>query len=314
MGEVFFLGAGFSKAISRTMPCMEELTNAVKYIYRQRLPPILSNLGTDIEMWLTYLSQPQPWLKDSFNLENRALFLQMTESIGDVINASTRLAINETCPPWFQSLISYWQKHESSIITLNYDTLIERAALLQKVDIENLYPVPLTDVRRASVLGVGNFASFKLYKLHGSVNWYYSGAASFQGEVIYYNVVTQWGKDFDDNEKSSLAAAQDKVPLIAPPISEKTTYFQHETLRQVWLKAAAALQSANCVYCLGYSLPTTDLSIRFLLHFARPDEKIPLYVVNSNTDVISRYQNLLGASYEVRDYGRSIQDIVSKLR
>lgn len=313
MGDVFFLGAGFSKSINESMPCMNELTNAVKNLYGQQFPPMLLNLGTDIEMWLTYLSQPQPWLSDSDNLENRALFLRMTASIGHVINGGTRIAITSACPDWVKLLIAYWQKYKSNIITLNYDTLIERAALTTNLDTQNLYPVSLTDVRRASVYGAGNFDTFKLYKLHGSVNWYYSGASSFQGEVIYFNIVTGWGTDFDENEKLSMVAAQDKVPLIAPPTAEKSTYFQHETLRQVWRKAASALSEASSIYCLGYSLPETDLGIRFFLHYAKPKTRVPLFIVNKDERVINRYQKLLASSYDVKDYGRSIQDFANTL-
>jgi hypothetical protein len=245
MPDVYFLGAGFSKAINKCMPSMKELSVKVMDGCGGTLPPPLMEFGSNIEMWLTYLSQPQPWLKEHFNLENRALFLRMSEVIGQVLNANTIAAVTEACPDWLTHLVRKWHTDKSKVITLNYDTLVERAATatLAKLDMRNLYPVPLTDVRRSFAWGVEQNDTFKLHKLHGSVNWYYSGASSFHGEVLYFNWVSPWGKAMDDNEQESRAAAQDKVPLIVPPTSEKTAYFQHETIRQIWLKASAAYSS-----------------------------------------------------------------------
>ena len=65
--DVFILGAGFSKAIATQMQTMVELGEEV----RERLSDevdlasaIPASLGDNIELWMTYLSQPQPWLRE----------------------------------------------------------------------------------------------------------------------------------------------------------------------------------------------------------------------------------------------------------
>jgi len=281
------------------MPSLSELTTGVKVQFGDDFPPTLSKFEENVELWLTYLSQPQPWLKEYENLQNRALFLMITEHIGRVLKESTRESISMDCPDWLKQLIERWQTDQSGVITLNYDTLIERAALARGMEIDDIYPVRMADVRREAGLGSLPAKAFDLFKLHGSVNWYYSGAASFFGEVLYAGRVTGWGAFDPNQERDSDMAASDKVPLIVPPTSEKSAYFQHETLRQVWHKAAETLGGATRVYCLGYSLPITDLGIRFFLQHGSPDQKIPMYIVNIEPETTQRYQELIGTAYEI---------------
>ena len=190
--EVFILGAGFSKAVANGMPLLEELSTDVQGRIGV-LPPPLSSLGNNIELWLSYLSQSQPWLKEQHNLENRALFLRITEQIKFVIDDATAKVIQQTCPPWLTDLSSWWHKKQSRVITFNYDTLVERAAATisngldnSGLGLEHIYPVPMAGLLGRNILGGGaGLPSFQLYKLHGSTNWYYSGAATFYGERLY---------------------------------------------------------------------------------------------------------------------------------
>lgn len=62
-----------------------------------------------------------------------------------------------------------------------------------------------------------------------------------------------------------------------------------------------ALQAATSLYCIGYSLPETDLGIRFLLHYSRSREDIPLYVVNTEPEHAQHYKNLLGKAFYINE-------------
>jgi NAD-dependent SIR2 family protein deacetylase len=303
MNGVFIIGTGFSKEICNSIPLLKDLSVKVKeklYSTGEFSSPLIDS-DDDIESWLTYLSQSQPWLKEYHNLQNRALFLRLTEIIGQVLTQATQDAVKTPCVPWLKTLIKHWADYKSNVITLNYDTLIERAAKELNIETQNIYPVSLTDIRRASSYVQANGkTSFTLYKLHGSVNWYYSGATEYQGEVLYFSPVSKWSDQIGKIEKDALSASDDKVPLIIPPTSEKVTYFQHESLRQIWQKASAALQSADIVYCIGYSLPITDLGIRFfLLNNSKPQIKIPFFIINKDDSVSERYHHLLGNAYDI---------------
>ena len=90
MGDVFLLGAGFSKAVSDDMPLLQELSSQIRGRLSD-LPESLSTLGDNIEIWLSYLSQPHPWLRESENLRNRALALEITEEIEKVLDEKEHL-------------------------------------------------------------------------------------------------------------------------------------------------------------------------------------------------------------------------------
>ena len=310
MSEVFLLGAGFSRAISDQMPVLQEMSELLRD--RVDYPPRVGSLTSNVEHLMTYLSQSQPWLAEPDNLENRAAFLRVTGEIGNLLAERTRKAVENPCPEFLRTLVNYWHATQAVVITFNYDTLIERA--IQQVEPEpghylapdNIYPIPIQDVRRASlVFGATPRTSFKLHKLHGSVNWYYSGASTYFGETIYSVPVTKWGDLEYENEQQAQEAASDKVPLIIPPTSEKVGYFQHETIRLIWSKAGEALSSAHHLFCIGYSLPETDLSIRFFLKSLLP-EKTPLSIVNIDTDLPGHYRSVLGDTFEISDkYVRS---------
>ena len=92
-GTAWILGAGFSKAISEHMPTMKELGVAMcsTIAADADLVPLLSAaeraairsdipLG-DLEVWLTSLASPQPFLNESENLRRAALSSRLTEII-----------------------------------------------------------------------------------------------------------------------------------------------------------------------------------------------------------------------------------------
>lgn len=321
MSDVFLLGAGFSKAISDSMPVMGELSEELlKRIIE--LPQQVIGLGNNFEHWMTYLSQPQPWLSPAQNLRNKAIFLTLTQEIGALLKERTSQAVANECPDWLKLLVGHWRHYNSDVITLNYDTLIERAVHFGGtganflIDVRNIYPVQLPDVTTFGMIGIHDDESFTLFKLHGSVNWYYSGAAEYYGETIYSAPVSPWEGIQDPGEADAVRAASDKVPLIVPPTTEKVTYFQHETIRQVWSRAAQALADASRLYCIGYSLPETDLSVRFFLNNQRRGT-LPLTIVNTDLDVTQRYRYLLGDCYSIDDCyvgDEAIQKLVANLQ
>ena len=281
--DVFILGAGFSKSIGGHMPTMLELGTEV----RARLSGVTGfssaipySLGDNIEMWMTYLSQPQPWLREPEIDLHRSLGGRIRRCIADVIEERTALASASRSPEWLHRLVLAWHRREAVVITLNYDTLVEKAArdlvVSEKINVlhpADIYPPYFAAI--ASRSGVSLFArqilqTFRLLKLHGSVNWHYSGREDFHGETLFYSDVPAFGTA--DDETARIARSQrmrdlaaDKETLIIPPVAEKTTYFNNETIRGLWKDAAAALQGAAALYIVGYSLPSSDLGMRFFL-------------------------------------------------
>lgn len=310
-GDVFILGAGFSKAVAAGMPTMYELGAEV----RKRLADdanlesaIPASMGDNIELWMTYLSQPQPWLREPDIDLHRSLGGRIRRAIAEVIEERTELASASDAPGWLRQLVTTWHLRQATVITLNYDTLVERAARDLKVSEEQgpFLPEDLNPPYFANILsrsGAGLWGredpqTFRLLKLHGSVNWHYSGREDFHGETIFYSDVPAFGPAADQAGRDARTRrlrdmAADKETLLIPPVAEKTTYFNNETVRALWKDAGAALRNAAALNVVGYSLPMSDLGMQFFLAGNSPDADAPVQVVDIDAGVPERFREFL---------------------
>ena len=250
-------------------------------------------LEEDFEKALTYLANENPWLPESENLRNRALYLDLTHFIRAVIHEKSKgpFVWGTNKPPmWLEGLITHWHKNRCTVITLNYDTLIERvasstywASRSQMIATGQLYPIDLTPAgqRGTALINQETIQTFRLFKLHGSINWFYSGRTQFYGENLYF-VPCEGGVDgsFDalmkrDPESLHWDHVGDKTALIIPPILDKNIVFQHESLRSMWIQASQAIRDAKKNVCMGYSLPTGDLTMGQFLKSSGPTRRSP---------------------------------------
>jgi hypothetical protein len=137
-----------------------------------------------------------------------------------------------------------------SVVSLNYDLVVERAAGMIK-DAFPEGPGPGLSTRTDEDAG----AAVILAKLHGSVD-----------------------------------------PLtIVPPTWSKG---HAPDVREQWKRAWSALSSANEIRILGYSLPTTDSNVRFLLKAAinaTPHLKHVDVICQDDGDVRARYDASSGS-------------------
>ena len=326
-GDVFILGAGFSKAVAAGMPTMFELGAEV----RKRLADdaslesaIPDSLGDNIELWMTYLSQPQPWLREPDIDLHRSLGGRIRKAIADVIEERTNLASASDAPDWLRQLVTAWHLRQATVITLNYDTLVERAAKDLKVSERRspFHPADLNPPYFANIesrSGTGLFGgeelqTFRLLKLHGSVNWHYSGREDFHGETIFFSDVPGFGPAVDEAGRDARTRrlrdmAADKETLLIPPVAEKTTYFNNETVKALWKDASAALRNAAALHVVGYSLPKSDLGMQFFLAGNGPDADAPVHVVDIDACVPERFREFL-QSADVRDGYIGMEDPV----
>ena len=322
--DVFILGAGFSKAINSQMPTMSELTDLVSERLESSgitLPPPLKDpennsakeIEKNIELWMTFLSESQPWIETPFIEANRAITGFIRRYIRDVIEERTWASMrtpevlddeSHSMPQWLPLLVNEWHDRRASVITLNYDTLVERAAeraLGHYVD--PYYPPYLLMNGSIDSPHLHNQAmnTFTLFKLHGSVNWHYSGRQDFFGEPIYYSEISPWGPRRIQIESSSFLSSRHKEPLIIPPVMQKSTYFNNESIRRLWREASMALEGATRVFVIGYSLPQSDLGMQFFLKQSLSIEGTHWYIVNTDRTLIPRYRKLLEPYQVVSD-------------
>jgi hypothetical protein len=278
--DVFVLGAGFSRAVSQRMPLMGDLSDGVRVALNDKLEDRHRRHADNIETFLTYLVSAKPWISAADRLRDEALFLDASVRIARFIEA-VNLSDSDVSP-WLDKIVRTWVSTKAHVITLNYDLTVEDAfqRLDATVDLAVLYPVVVSPLMgRVGGTFSGRMArSLQLYKLHGSINWLYSGSPGASGEPLYR------GKPTDE-------VARDKVPLIAPPVFDKSVYWKHESLVATWRFAGRALAWAKRVIFIGYSLPETDLSMRcFIRDSCHPDTSV--VVVNRDGTVRDRYESL----------------------
>ncbi len=320
---VYVLGAGFSCAVSREMLVTSALADRVQEALEDRGVGIPSRhatlFGADFEAWLTYLIGEQPWLSRSENLRNHALFYDASEEIARVITHRQNSGLSAPMPDWLRTLVAWWATHSSTVMTFNYDTLVEKAAgeVLEeegtKFHPANLRPIPVQPLglRQAGVWAPKKQEAFTLLKLHGSLDWLYSGAPDFFGEpLLDLGLELGWQPDEDD----VVDKAPDKMPLIVPPTAGKNAYMANETVRAQWRLAQDAIARCRRIVLIGYSLPPTDEMVRWMLssaHVSVPDER-RVIVVNPDGSIAERVADLT-ISRESPTHYASIEAFVADL-
>lgn len=302
--SVFMVGAGFSKAISEEMPTLPDLTTAV--LSQLEGPfPWQNELGSDIEALLSYLANKQPWKSPDQVLEDSAWAFRIRNQIHrSVSHAQGReMANDDKVPPgWLLDLVGYWHESRATTLCFNYDTLIEAAFLSylrrsapdEKRDTSflSLYsvPIPRAGSRINTYFSPVLEPSFRLLKLHGSINWYYSGEYAGSADPVYATDVPQaWGSDAWMPALTTQEWVRDKEPLIVPPQAEKGRLFTHATIRAQWREAYMSLERASDLYVMGYSLPRTDLTVRLMLKAAAP---LRIHLIDQRAEAIEHYRTL----------------------
>ncbi len=297
MSKVFILGAGFSKAVSAQMPTMLELSQ--KAIDWSKLPTPRSEyrgLSEDVEQLLTYLYQEMPWKSAEEFYLDKVAFLTITKQISSYIEDCENEAFASKFPTWGENFVNYLHRNRWVVATLNYDTIIERLATLIKrqskdehpypyVNPSDLYQLPITHLYQRTV---GTWAgedvdTFRLLKLHGSTNWYSSGDDFTAGQQVYYDSVESLlppVKKTINGDNVNLVNRKDLVPLIVPPVAEKSTFYKSRLIRILWGDLRKAIDEASEIYCIGYSIPKTDLTMNLFLR-STTDENKTIFLVNN---------------------------------
>src|ERR1700721_1082147 len=106
--DVVVLGAGFSHAINREMPVIDQLGDRVVHQhpflgFRVTKAPFQDG---SFEKWLSTLAEDQPYLTAGENAGNRATFVQLSGAIRTVLGSAEHRALEQQAPDWFYSLLS----------------------------------------------------------------------------------------------------------------------------------------------------------------------------------------------------------------
>ena len=218
----------------------------------------------------------------------------------------------DTLPPdWLLRFAGYLSSRASNVITFNYDLLFEKAVSYLNLVATwgDLYAIPL---QGRSALGSsgwlsarepsGNVASLR--KMHGSINWAYSGPAGHPSEsIILAPAPRDWRyKSQDDAPPPRWRHLYDDlVPMIVPPTHTKNAFYQNRALRAQWRSAHTALAEAEELLIIGFSFPPGDLQVRhFVASALKADARIT--VVDLDNDVVNTLRAFLPGNHEVSTY------------
>ena len=315
MTDAFLLGAGFSKAVCKTMPTMMELYKLLNPLVGKATG--ISNeayeyASGNVETLLSYYAIPGPHDDPVERLRKQWVTRLLEDKIGQILQQREDDGTEQGPDRPIDKLVSKWHEHRTHVLTTNYDTIVEQAAS-DNADVTSggglslaaIYPVPIANASARDREGVyfapGSPDTFMLYKLHGSTTWYKSsGDTTF--DPIYRLTNTR------ASDPSAARYVADKRRFIVPPVYDKSSLLSHESIRSIWEQAKnKALRQADTLYVMGYSLPETDVAMHTLLwegtrtdSGASSSKKI-LYVVDIDNEVIQRYVRKLGRYYDVRD-------------
>ncbi len=148
---------------------------------------------------------------------------------------------------WLTGLLSGTSAQRDTIITLNYDTLLDSALLawghVPDYGLPSNYP---TATMAPATNPSGSYPTRALYKLHGSINWIETPDDATNVSILPVDM----GSGFFE------------TPVLVPPTWGKSF---SRPLSQVWDAAAKALSTATRLVVIGFSMPETDIHMRYLL-------------------------------------------------
>ena len=137
MSDVFVLGAGFSRAVSEEMPLTADLfdpcINAMPQVLGDadgELVAAFTRFDKNLETWLTWLASEHPWLDEPSSLRHRATFAAVSHAIAGVILGAQNNVLRQFAegpPDWLSELVAVWAAADTTVITFNYDALVEKA-------------------------------------------------------------------------------------------------------------------------------------------------------------------------------------------
>jgi hypothetical protein len=147
---------------------------------------------------------------------------------------------------------------DSTIISLNYDVALERALKNAGMwDIGDGYGFTAFQDRASSPT--------KVYKLHGSANWFQTPLQHEPPPIMFSRDLTILGYDgLRDPRLGGGSVGINNSGTFILPDPQKQFYWEQFWV-PLWTAAAERLRGINEVFIHGYSMPTADFKARELL-------------------------------------------------
>ena len=218
----------------------------------------------------------------------------MVEQLVAVLAEAEIRALDEA-PAWLFDLLTLAHHRRATLVTLNYDGLVEAALRTLKLPVgASLLPVAPEDVLDDFPLGTETSQvrdrspapsgrwTFRFFKLHGSLDWYWSFGDRTGSTVRRIDTRAEFGRP-PEEPAFRRKEARGLEPFVVPPTATKSSYYDNPVTRWIWHEAAAELSQADEITLIGYSFPPEDLAMSALIGDAvRGRNNVLLRVVDIN--------------------------------
>jgi hypothetical protein len=309
--EVLILGAGFSHALSpEDMPLTDELgqlavVNA-RMIDDRRVHGGGQFSNGRFEAWLSRLAEDQPDLSTQENYENRALFHCLTRALHSILLLRQEATLASGPPNWLPELLSVLHVRGATVITFNYDCLVEYGVMghdlyrfghgkhegevLWSHVINDQPPFPPQPARYSG----SHIRTFRLLKLHGSLNWYWTPRDETGATLNRWELPGAWGNPEDQNDEERRRHLPGREPFIVPPAATKSEYYRNPLTREMWQQARRALLEARRVALVGYSVLPADLVVSGMIAETLSKSGAVVEVINREPEVVGERLGAIG--------------------
>lgn len=326
MTGIHILGSGFSKSYNPDYAptVMELLENAKKRkilfpdAYHKDLCDFIYEYFGKKELEINFETLASVLLFDFIPEINEKhdtgkLYKQLIDIINitlghpDVVNNTT-----ENNKIILKKYSKYLLTNSIDVIGFNYDLILDNFLIKNDIDMEGWstkdgygYRIPFLspmtdhllnpDLRTPEEYTNQQFSKIKYYKLHGSLNWgkpiiTYPDS---DDDMIYQDYPT-YDKIIHSIKNTAYGGIDGNSiyyePYIVPPIYNKN--FKNKLIKYLWYNAKVCLSQSNEIVILGYSFPSSDITVEFLFRQALAhsifNKKITIVDRNANNELFKK--------------------------
>lgn len=330
---VYFLGAGASAASDFHLPTMKEFFKGANFtgegyqnlrqfldnkfpgqpVENLNLEEIVTAIELGVDAFGFFGKRPHPYIYEA------------RKEVDKYVNARLRIAGDKGCSllgKIFNKNIAV-EKSIDSVITLNYDLVIDRSLLEKRHKIPG--PGDLLD-RMYELLGVTLYldtgeslslpddeANLGFYlKLHGSIDWLYCPNSNCSYHQRFFpNRLLSFSSHNMPGDLCRLCGSP-VVSVIVPPTMYKT-FEKFPKLGLLWSLAYRELNIADRIVIFGVSFAPSDYYLRWLFKKAitdrDPKNKPLIFDIDVKPDVCKKIKEITGV---IPQYFQTLDEYLAK--
>ena len=287
--NIYLLGAGFTKAVCPKAPLNNNLLRAIVSNGGEKLSEYQERYKSDdIERLLTQIDL------DSFADEQikKDRDLKINAEISAFFSGFRFSVLDDNIPPWLETFSKEVLKQNDSIISLNYDCILE--GVLDKLEVwtpNDGYSTRIVYIPTDSISL--NPKNITIYKIHGSENFVESSATGGNpnqtgiGFIIDESIYPRSGKN------SFLGGgAKDPRPYIIAPSFVK---IPHKAIAEMMLDLLDIVRKAKRLAIIGCGMRPEDsflwLLLTAFLNKYQDDRKKLIILGPSSEEIWERISN-----------------------